>query len=155
MATVPTATTGHDNIPGDRMTVRALLNECKRRPAVEVRATHKSTEWEAGTLTAYGAAGDMGGVAFTVAVIRGGVEHVLTVAEDRVRFPLAPAVPTATSGWCDNPAHGGHDHWRNDRCTNFVSDAEWTARLMAEAREHDRHVTYSPEVAYVEQHRPY
>ena len=29
------------------------------------------------------------------------------------------------------------------------------SQLLAEARDHDRHVTYSPEAAYVAQHRPY
>lgn len=94
MATVPTATTGHDNEPGTRMTVLALVNECKRRPAVQVRELHTSTEWEDGTLTAYAPLSECGGVVFTVVVVRGGVDTVLTVAQDRVRF-IRPAMTLA------------------------------------------------------------
>lgn len=60
-----------------------------------------------------------------------------------------------TYGWCDNPAHGGHDHIERSTCVRFVSDTDHTRQLLAEAREHDARVTYSPEAAYVAQHRPY
>lgn len=60
-----------------------------------------------------------------------------------------------TYGWCDNPAHGGADHTLLPTCARFVSDAENTRQLLAEAREHDARVTYSAEAAYVDEHRPY
>jgi hypothetical protein len=62
---------------------------------------------------------------------------------------------TTTYGWCGNPAHGGHDHIQLSTCIDFVSDADHTRQLLAEARKHDAHVTYSPEAAYVATYRPY
>jgi hypothetical protein len=62
---------------------------------------------------------------------------------------------TATTGWCDNTAHPRHDHLRTDACTGFVSDDENTAALRREAARHDARTAYSPEAAYVSQHRPY
>lgn len=46
-------------------------------------------------------------------------------------------------GWCDNPRHDRTDHPRSPFCENFVSDDEHTARLLAEAREHDARATAS------------
>lgn len=70
----------------------------------------------------------------------------------------------STTGWCDTrDAHDGrYDHRRQPTCLNFVSDAEHTARLLAEAREHDRQVTHrypggatTREAAYIDEYRPY
>jgi hypothetical protein len=80
---VPTATTGHRNVPGEPATRLALMNECKRRPAVEVRAAWDATAWQPATLTAYGQVGDMGAIAFVVENSDG---VPLTVAEDRIKF---------------------------------------------------------------------
>jgi hypothetical protein len=70
----------------------------------------------------------------------------------------------AVTGWCDaRHVHDGRYHhtWQ-PTCRNFVSDAEHTARLMTEAREHDRKVQHRyPDGAtnlaraYVAEHRPY
>lgn len=66
-------------------------------------------------------------------------------------------------GWCDtrDTHDGGYDHQRTSDCRNFVSDADHTGQLLAEAREHDRkaRVTYpngatDPAGAYVEEYRP-
>jgi len=50
----------------------------------------------------------------------------------------------AVTGWCDaRHVHDGrHDHTRQPTCRNFISDAAHTARLMTEAREHDRKVQH-------------
>jgi hypothetical protein len=50
----------------------------------------------------------------------------------------------AVTGWCDDRhVHDGrHDHTRQPTCRNFISDAAHTARLMTEAREHDRKVQH-------------
>ena len=69
-----------------------------------------------------------------------------------------------TTGWCDTrDAHDGrYDHRRQPTCRHFVSDAEHTARLLEEGREHDRNVTHrypsgatTPEAAYIDEYRPY
>lgn len=70
-------------------------------------------------------------------------------------LPLPLAAQPAVDGWCDNTAHGGHDHVERPSCVRFVSDADHTRQLLAEARKHDARVTYSPEAAYVARHRPY
>lgn len=75
-----------------------------------------------------------------------------------------PPSTDSTTGWCDTrDAHDGRfDHRRQRTCRNFVSDAEHTARLLAEAGEHDKGVTHrypsgatTPEAAYVADYRPY
>jgi hypothetical protein len=76
---------------------------------------------------------------------------------------MNPKKPEGT-GWCDTrDAHDGrYDHARQPTCRNFVSDAEHTAHLIAEAAEHDRKVRHrypngatNPAAAYVADHRPY
>lgn len=75
-----------------------------------------------------------------------------------------PDAGPARYGWCDTrDAHDGrYDHARQPTCQNFVSDAEHTARLMAEAREHDRLVRHrypngetNAAAAYIAEYRPY
>jgi hypothetical protein len=70
----------------------------------------------------------------------------------------------ATIGWCETrDGHDGQfDHARQPTCLNFVSDAEVTAQLMAEARELDRKVEHrypngatNPAAAYVAEYRPF
>lgn len=63
--------------------------------------------------------------------------------------------PARVFGWCKTPGHPSTDHARTDGCLQFVSDAEHTARMLAEADEHDRHADGGVEARYVEQHRPY
>lgn len=70
----------------------------------------------------------------------------------------------ATYGWCDTRGDhdGRYDHAQRISCRNFVSDAEHTARLIADASERDRKTTHhypsgatNPAAAYVAEHRPY
>ena len=69
-----------------------------------------------------------------------------------------------TYGWCkkaDDAKHDG-DHKQRDDCVEFISDAEFSAQLRAEARERDRKTTVrysngatSAEENYVQTYRPY
>lgn len=61
----------------------------------------------------------------------------------------------AESGWCQSPEHSRFDHTRSESCVGFVSDAEHTAKLIADAAEHDRHNEGRKEAMYVAEHRPY
>lgn len=70
----------------------------------------------------------------------------------------------SATGWCDtrDKHDGRNDHPRSPNCRNFVSDAEHTAQLIEEAREHDRKARFrypngatNPAAAYVVEHRPY
>ncbi|ORW08552.1 MULTISPECIES: hypothetical protein [Mycolicibacter] len=69
-----------------------------------------------------------------------------------------------TTGWCDtrDTHDGGYEHTRQPTCRNFISDAEHTDQLVAQAHEHDRktQILYpsgatDPAADYVAQHRPY
>jgi hypothetical protein len=67
-----------------------------------------------------------------------------------------------TYGWCENPEHGGTDHRNRKSCVRFVSDRDFTAQLLQEARIHDREAIRQgmPEdggasARYVAEHRPY
>jgi hypothetical protein len=68
------------------------------------------------------------------------------------------------TGWCKTrDAHDGrYDHTGQPTCRNFVSDAEHTAPMTAEAIEHARKVQLrypsgatNPAAAYVAEYRPY
>lgn len=70
----------------------------------------------------------------------------------------------ATYGWCAQRVDhdGRYDHVRQPECRDFVSDAEHTAQLKAEAVDHDRKTVLrypngadSPAAAYVAEYRPY
>jgi hypothetical protein len=77
------------------------------------------------------------------------------VGSDPETWLAEVAAAADTSGWCSTPAHGGYDHRLRPSCVDPVTDADTTAQMLAAAREHDAHVTYSPEAAYVATHRPY
>lgn len=70
----------------------------------------------------------------------------------------------ATIGWCDtrNDHQGQIDHTQRPTCQNFISDADHTARLIAEAADHDRRSTCrypngatNQAAAYIADYRPY
>lgn len=65
-------------------------------------------------------------------------------------------------GWCSNRDHDGCDHTLNEQCVRPLTDAEFTAELMADSAERDRRTiatypTGAHTIAgeYIAQYRPY
>ena len=68
---------------------------------------------------------------------------------------MSAANPYPPQGWCDNRGHGGTLHQARTDCTDFESDADFTARMIEQSREHDRQMAGYVESRYVAQTRPY